>query len=165
MKDKLYKIKKDAIPFLVVFILFDIIIVGALVVAYKNIDPSLSNIDKISKTFSNFLPTITSFKFFTAIFVDFAGFIKFSFWTLIAFIIMFIVWEVKNKKEYEYEGIENGSSDWASGGEEFRKLPDGREILNRKEGFILSKNHYLGTDLKKVIINKNVLVVGRIWFW
>ena len=41
----------------------------------------------------------------------------------------------------------------------------GREILNRKSGFILSKDHYLGTDLKKVLINKNVLVVGRIRCW
>ena len=40
------------------------------------------------------------------------------------------------------------------------KLPNGSEILNRKSGFILSKNHYLGTDLKKVAINKNILVIG-----
>lgn len=165
MRDMLYKIKKDALPFLIVFLLFDIIIVGALIVAYKNVDPAIVGTNRFIEMFNNFLPAITSFKFFTAIFVDFAGFMKYSFWTLIVFVIMFIVWEVKNKKEYEYEGVENGSSDWAKGGEEFKKLPDGREILNRKEGFILSKNHYLGTDLKKVIINKNVLVVGRIWCW
>lgn len=165
MRDMIYKIKKDALPFLIVFLLFDIIIVGALIVAYKDVDPAIVGTNRFIEMFNNFLPSITSFKFFTAIFVDFIGFMKFSFWTLIAFVIMFIVWEVKNKKEYEYEGVENGSSDWAKSGEEFRKLPDGREILNRKEGFILSKDHYLGTDLKKVIINKNVLVVGRIWRW
>lgn len=45
------------------------------------------------------------------------------------------------------------------------KTSDGRELLNKKSGFILSKDHYLGTDLKKVLINKNVLVVGRIRSW
>ena len=39
------------------------------------------------------------------------------------------------------------------------------DLLNKKSGFILSKDHYLGTDLKKVLINKNVLVVGRIRCW
>ncbi len=164
MRDKLYKMKKDAIPFLIVYILFDLVIGGALVVSYKNLDPSLSGLDRITKIFSDFVPNITSFKFFTAIFVDFAGFMKLSFWFLVAFVIMFIAWQIKFAQQYDYEGVENGSSDWAKGGEEFRKLPDGREILNRKSGFILSKDHYLGTDLKKVIINKNVLVVGRFGF-
>ena len=50
-------------------------------------------------------------------------------------------------------------------GEEYEKTSDGRELLNKKSGFILSKDHYLGTDLKKVLINKNVLVVGRIRSW
>ena len=73
--------------------------------------------------------------------------------------------KIKFAKTSEYEGIENGSSDWAKHGEEFAKTSDGREILNRKSGFILSKDHYLGTDLKKVLINKNVLVIGRIGCW
>ena len=74
----------------------------------------------------------------------------------------YIIYILENKKSKtsEYEGIEQGSSDWSKGGEEFDKLPNGSEILNRKSGFILSKNHYLGTDLKKVAINKNILVIG-----
>lgn len=84
---------------------------------------------------------------------------------LFDFVVAFIFWKLKNWGKSEYEGIENGSSDWAKDGEEFEKLPDGREVLNKKEGFILSKDHRLGTDLKKVLINKNILVVGRIWCW
>ena len=108
---------------------------------------------------------IKNIKFFTAFIVDFFGFIKWSFWTLIITIGLFIAWKIKFAKTSEYEGIENGSSDWAKHGEEFAKTSDGREILNRKSGFILSKDHYLGTDLKKVLINKNVLVIGRIGCW
>jgi type IV secretion system protein VirD4 len=48
----------------------------------------------------------------------------------------------------------------ANGGEEFFKSPDGSEILNRKDGFILSRYHYLCTDPRKVKINKNILVFG-----
>ena len=117
----------------------------------------------ITGIFSKFTTTLTHFKFFSAFVVDFIGFIKWSFWTLVITIGLFIAWKIKFAKSSEYEGIENGSSDWAKHGEEFAKTSDGREILNRKSGFILSKDHYLGTDLKKVLINKNVLVIGRIW--
>jgi len=81
-------------------------------------------------------------------------------WLLVLFIGLTIYFLIKNKSKHEYDGIESGSSDWSKGGEEYRKLPDGSEILNKKNGFILSKNHYLGTDLRKVKINKNILVVG-----
>jgi len=82
------------------------------------------------------------------------------FWLLMFFIGMTIWFLIKNGKKHEYEGIESGSSEWSKGGEEYRKLADGSEVLNKKEGFILSKTHYLGTDLRKVKINKNILVVG-----
>ncbi len=81
-------------------------------------------------------------------------------WLLALFIGLTIYFLIKNKSKHEYDGIESGSSDWSKGGEEYKKLPDGSEVLNRKNGFILSKNHYLGTDLRKVKINKNILVVG-----
>lgn len=68
--------------------------------------------------------------------------------------------EFKKEKKGEYEGKEHGSSAWAKDDEEFEPTPDGKEILNKTHGFILSKTHYLGTDLKKVAINKNILVFG-----
>ena len=65
-----------------------------------------------------------------------------------------------SREKHDYQGEENGSSDWSKNGEEFKKFPDGSEILNKKDGFILSREHYLGTDGKKVKINKNILVFG-----
>lgn len=79
---------------------------------------------------------------------------------LVAFVYMSIKFISKNSKSHEYQGEEMGSSDWSKHGEEFRKNPDGTEILNRHEGFILSRDHYLGLDGKKVKINKNILVFG-----
>ena len=66
---------------------------------------------------------------------------------------------IKDQNKSEYDGSENGSSEWSKRGEEFRLIA-GKEILNKKNGFILSKYHYLGTDLKSVAINKNILVFG-----
>ena len=77
-----------------------------------------------------------------------------------AFIYMSIKLMLKSKKDYKYQGEEHGSSSWSKNGEEYRKQPDGSYILNKTEGFILSKNHYLGTDPKKVRVNKNILVFG-----
>lgn len=159
MKEKLRKLKREAMPFLILFLVFDIVIVGAFNYAINN-----SVKDDINSFFSNFMAGI-KFKFFLGIFSDFGGFINLSLWTFVAFIVLFIAWKIKNGKDYEYQDIENGSSDWSKGGEEFDKLPDGSEVLNKKGGFILSKKHYLGTDLKKVKINKNILVIGRIWYW
>lgn len=69
---------------------------------------------------------------------------------LIAFAFA-VVFEVKNYwLKGEYEGTEHGSSGWADG-EQY-------EILNRHEGIILAKDHYLTTDNKS--INKNVLIIG-----
>lgn len=158
MKNKLNKLKREIMPFLITYIIFDIVIIGDIVVSVKGANGSI--FDLIAIAISNFMNNLTSFKFITAIFVDFNTFLNASLWTLVLFIIMFIAWKIKFAQKYEYEGVENGSSDWSKGGEEFDKLPDGSEILNRKNGFILSKEHYLGTDLKRVKINKNILVVG-----
>ena len=67
---------------------------------------------------------------------------------------------MSQREKHDYQGEEHGSSEWSKNGEEFKKFPDGSEILNKKDGFILSRNHYLGTDGKKVKINKNILVFG-----
>ena len=65
-----------------------------------------------------------------------------------------IIGFVKTMPKHDYAGIENGSSDWASG-EEY-------SILNKKKGIILAEKHYLPVDKRG---NVNVLVVGRFWFW
>lgn len=163
MEQKIKKLWREFIPFLIVYALFDIIIVGSLCICASVAKETGENI--FSACIEGLIKNITNFKFITAIFVDFLGFIKSSLWTLIITIILFIAWKIKFAGESEYDGIESGSSDWAKHGEEYEKTSDGRELLNKKSGFILSKDHYLGTDLKKVLINKNVLVVGRIRCW
>lgn len=57
--------------------------------------------------------------------------------------------------KHEFDGIENGSSDWCSNGEQY-------QILSNKSGIILAEKNYLPVDKRG---NVNVLVVGRIWCW
>lgn len=79
---------------------------------------------------------------------------------LVIFIWLGVKLIMMSRKDHEYQGEEHGSSAWSKNGEEYRKLPDGTYVLNKSEGFILSKTHYLGTDPKKVKVNKNILVFG-----
>ena len=57
--------------------------------------------------------------------------------------------------KHEFDGIENGSSDWCTNGEEYK-------TLSNKKGIILAEKEYLHVDKRG---NVNVLVVGRIWCW
>lgn len=57
--------------------------------------------------------------------------------------------------KHEYDGIENGSSDWCENGEQY-------SVLSNKNGIILAEKNYLPVDKRG---NVNVLVVGRIWCW
>ena len=69
--------------------------------------------------------------------------------------ILLAVGIVKSMPKNEYTDIEHGSSDWASGGEEY-------SILSPKKGILLAEKHYLPVDKRG---NTNVLVVGRFRFW
>lgn len=62
---------------------------------------------------------------------------------------------IKAMPKHEYDGIENGSSDWCVNGEQY-------SVLSPKEGIILAEKNYLPVNKRG---NVNVLVVGRIWFW
>jgi len=62
---------------------------------------------------------------------------------------------MKSLPKHEYTDIEHGSSDWATGGEQY-------QILSPKKGIILAEKNYLPVDKRG---NVNVLVVGRFWFW
>ena len=56
----------------------------------------------------------------------------------------------KQKPEGSYEGIEQGSGDWAKNGEQYK-------VLSKKSGILLAKKHYLPLNKHG---NVNVLVVG-----
>ena len=66
------------------------------------------------------------------------------------FLILTIVIMSKQKVSGSYQGVEHGSSDWASRGEQYK-------ILSKTEGILLAKKHYLPLDKHG---NVNVLVVG-----
>ncbi len=74
--------------------------------------------------------------------------------TLIYSIAMFVGF-VRTAPKNEYTDIEQGSSDWAGRGEQYK-------ILSRNKGIILAENNYLPVDKRG---NVNVLVVGRFWIW
>lgn len=81
------------------------------------------------------------------------GFFVISFFFLLGY--AFIIGKATQRdreNNHDYKGTEHGSSDWAKHGEEFK-------VLNRHNGFILSRKHYLGLE-KKNPLNKNILVYG-----
>ena len=61
----------------------------------------------------------------------------------------------KSLPKNEYTDIEHGSSDWATGGEQYK-------VLSAKKGILLAEKNFLPLDKRG---NTNVLVVGRFWFW
>lgn len=82
------------------------------------------------------------------------------FWaTLWRFTVVYIgaitIGITKALPKHEYDGIENGSSDWCQNGEQY-------QILSNKAGLILAEKNFLPVDKRG---NVNVLVVGRIRCW
>ena len=71
------------------------------------------------------------------------------------FYIIFVVILMLKQKKGDYYDIEHGSSDWTTGGEQYK-------VLSKNEGIILAEKNYLPVDKKG---NVNVLIVGRIWCW
>lgn len=69
-------------------------------------------------------------------------------------IFMFVGF-VKTAPKNRYTDIEQGSSDWANKGEQYK-------VLSRNKGIILAENNYLPIDKRG---NVNVLVVRRFRFW
>ena len=74
--------------------------------------------------------------------------------TIVYAIFMFVGF-MRTAPKNEFTDIEQGSSDWASKGEQYK-------ILSRNKGIILAENNYLPVDKRG---NVNVLIVGRFRFW
>jgi len=79
--------------------------------------------------------------------------------TLFALIFVFIG-VCKALPKHEFSDIENGSSDWAEGGEQYRVLL--KKPTEKRKGIILAEKNYLPVDKRG---NVNVLVVRRLWCW
>ena len=161
MLKKLRKLKKELIILGVLYLVLDIYVLGAIFVTALSHEGQPNFFGQLIVHANEWTEKLKDpFGIIGGIFTDFGTFMVWSFWLLVICLGVYIAYKMKNQKNGEYDGIEVGSSDWAQNGEEFDKTENGKEILNKKYGFILSKNHYLGTDLKKVLINKNVLVIG-----
>ena len=104
--------------------------------------------NQIISAYSNFGSVLGSFGSYIADFFALLG--KFT----IVFIILMIIGLFKTAPKNEYTNIEQGSSDWATGGEQYR-------VLSKNKGIVLAENNYLPLDKRG---NINVLVVGRFRF-
>lgn len=105
------------------------------------------NLQYISKVGEN-LSAVFSQKYFYT-------FLKGTEYYLIFSVIFVFVGIFKALPKHEFDKIENGSSDWATGGEQYR-------VLSKKQGIILAEKNYLPVDKRG---NVNVLVVRRFWCW
>ena len=87
---------------------------------------------------------------------DYIGtFLRGELYLIVALFFLAGVGLFKSLPKNEYTDIEHGSSDWATGGEQY-------EILSPKKGILLAEKNYLPVDKRG---NVNVLIVGRFWFW
>ena len=84
-----------------------------------------------------------------------SAFAKGELYLVVALFFMAGVGLMKSLPKNEYTDIEHGSSDWATGGEQY-------EILSPKKGILLAEKNYLPVDKRG---NTNVLIVGRFRFW
>ncbi len=156
--------KWKIITVIVVYLIVCVSLLGGLMAAYQYTDEELSLFARLEVATESWAAyALNPFKVIDVLFDG--GNLQQTYLILcggilIAFIWMSIKLISKSRKTHEYQGEEHGSSAWSKGGEEYRKLPDGSQILNKTDGFILSRNHYLGTDPKKVKVNKNILVFG-----
>lgn len=160
MKDKLHtawkKSRKYFISFFVLWFILTIVFVVPL--SCTMVESTVNGKVVISQFVEKIAPNITNIfgnlaKIFTEPYVG--TFLNvLGIYTFIFLIIMFIG-ILKFIPKSEYSGIENGSSDWAEGGEQYR-------VLSKKEGIILAEDNYLPLDKRG---NTNVLIVGRIRFW
>ena len=156
-KDKVKQVKSKILVVFIVYIITCISGIGAIMTALQNKTDSQNALDLWGKYA---LKPITVLK--TVLDGDKlqSTFTTLCIIMLAVFIYMSIKYIAKLRGDHYYYGEEHGSSDWSKKGEEYKKLPDGSEILNKKDGFILSRTHFLNTDSKKVRINKNILVFG-----
>ncbi len=155
------EVKKHIIIFIIFYLIISIFVYMPIFVSSVAEDGSISINNFIDTFTQNFINPFGNIEQVFALNSENMGmFMSGLGYVFVMVLLAYLYYRYKYKTKHDYEGTENGSSEWAKGGEEFRKLSDGSEVLNKKEGFILSKKHFLGTDQRKVKINKNILVIG-----
>ena len=150
MKKAFEKNKKYLILFLVLWIVLEIVLIAPMSVAIA--ESSVQGKFDLAFFIENLGKEVSSFTAITRIGSVGAGsaFGKGTLWLTILCLVVTAIGIIKSKPKSNYEDIENGSSDWCEGGEQYK-------ILSKNKGIILAEDNYLPVDK---IGNVNVLVVG-----
>ena len=151
MKKAFEKNKKYLILFLVLWIVLEIVLIAPMSVAIAE-STSAQGQFELANFIENFGKEVSSFTAITRIGSAGAGsaFGKGTLWLTILCLVVTAIGIIKSKPKSNYEDIENGSSDWCEGGEQYK-------ILSKNKGIILAEDNYLPVDK---IGNVNVFVVG-----
>jgi len=150
MQKAFEKNKKYLILFLVLWIVLEIVLIAPMSVAIA--ESSVQGKFDLAFFIENLGKEVSSFTAITRIGSVGAGsaFGKGTLWLTILCLVVTAIGIIKSKPKNNYEDIENGSSDWCEGGEQYK-------ILNKNKGIILAEDNYLPLDK---LGNVNVLVVG-----
>ena len=143
--------KKYIILFLVLWIVLEIVLIAPIAVATKESCNAAGQLE-LSLFIENVGKEISSFTAITKLVGTGAigTFGKGTIWLSIIFLIVATIGIVRSKPKSDFKDIENGSSDWSQGGEQYK-------ILSKNKGIILAEDNYLPLDKRG---NVNVLVVG-----
>ncbi len=151
MQKAFEKNKKYLILFLVLWVVLEIVLIAPMSVAIAE-STSAQGQFELANFIENFGKEVSSFTAITRIGSAGAGsaFGKGTLWLTILCLVVTAIGIIKSKPNSPYVDIENGSSDWCEGGEQYK-------ILSKNKGIILAEDNYLPVDK---IGNVNVLVVG-----
>ena len=144
MQKAFEKNKKYLILFLVLWIVLEIVLIAPMSVAIA--ESSVQGKFDLAFFIENLGKEVSSFTAITRIGSAGAGsvFGKGTLWLTILCLVVTAIGIIKSKPKNNYEDIENGSSDWCEGGEQYK-------ILNKNKGIILAEDNYLpanGYDIK-----------------
>lgn len=139
MQKAFEKNKKYLILFLVLWIVLEIVLIAPMSVAIA--ESSVQGKFDLAFFIENLGKEVSSFTAITRIGSAGAGsvFGKGTLWLTILCLVVTAIGIIKSKPKNNYEDIENGSSDWCEGGEQYK-------ILNKNKGIILAEDNYLPLD-------------------
>lgn len=143
--------KKYLIVFLVLWVVLEILLIAPIAVASDKTIEQVGKFD-LSIFIQIFGQEASSFTSATRLGMGNAISIfgKATLWFTIILFAVTIIGFIRSKPRSDFKDIENGSSDWSKGGEQYR-------ILSKNKGIILAEDNYLPLDKRG---NVNVLVVG-----
>lgn len=150
-----YALSKSKSVLIVIIILWVILSVVLIAPGAISIIDSKESTNSMVDLFINNVGDVTGniSKVFNSKYI--ATFAKGELYLAIVLLFLAVVGILKSLPKNEYTDIEHGSSDWATGGEQY-------SILSPRKGILLAEKNYLPVDKRG---NVNVLIVGRLWFW